>query len=169
MWHVVSSQKPGDLATKGLGVLIIITMGLVIVRSTLVRADSLAADSRAVFAAETRLHPYSSDSFQNAVDASYDRWAARNSGVHEYVIARHNLFGSTRRQEVDAGNLRRGRRFGRFDRTSNHTAAQFMISIRGYSLFESDENTTRLWSLNRSSYRPSGKPILFIGIQKRFH
>ncbi len=63
--------------------------------------------------------------------------------------------------------IRDNRRFSRHDRYANHLSAEFVISVRGYRVYEQREEQSLSWSLARAGYLPSsGKPILFMSIQR---
>ncbi len=108
-------------------------------------------------------------SYDHAIyEDGFERWT-KATYKPVYIINKSVLFDNLDKQISDSNRLRSNRASGRNDRTSNHIAMTYSITVKGYCLYEANEDFSRLWSFNKVKLYMNKKPELFFGVQKPFH
>jgi hypothetical protein len=98
----------------------------------------------------------------------FDRWNQKNHRPKGYVIHSSTLFGNIDKQNYDAQRLRANVE-GRNDRISFHPPIRYNITLKGYSVYELNEEVIKLWSFDKIDLNMNKKPELFFGVQKPFY
>ncbi len=108
-------------------------------------------------------------SYDNSILADgFDRWNQSQNFSQGYVVHKSILFENINKQNLDANNLRSSNS-GRHDRTSNHLPISYNITVKGYSVYEANEDIINLWSFDKIELNMNKKPELFFGVQKSFY
>ena len=95
----------------------------------------------------------------------FDRWEHNNS--ESYVIHTSILFENFTRQNINA-NRRASVDSSRTDRSSLHLPIRYNITLKGYSVYDANDKSIKLWSFDKIDLNMHKKPELFFGVQKPF-
>jgi len=97
----------------------------------------------------------------------YKRWN-KNYSTEGYVIHSSVLFENISKQNYDTKRLRLND-LSRHDRTSNHQPVRFNITMKGYSVYEANDDAIQFWSFDKIELNMNKMPELFFGVQKPFY